>query len=42
MAVLDKTRMADLHRAFWPRRPMDAAFYEHYALCTLAPVASAT
>jgi methyltransferase (TIGR00027 family) len=39
LTVADKVRMADLHRAFWPSRSMDAAFYEHYSLCTLKPVA---
>lgn len=37
MRLLDTERMADLHRAFWPHRPMGAAFYDHYALCTLTP-----
>jgi methyltransferase (TIGR00027 family) len=37
MVVVDKARMADMHRALWPGRAMDAAFYEHYALCTLKP-----
>jgi methyltransferase (TIGR00027 family) len=37
MTVLDMARMADLHRAFWPGRAMDAAFYDNYAICTLTP-----
>ncbi len=37
MTVLDNTRMADLHRRFWPEPPMGAAFYDNYSICTLAP-----
>ena len=37
MTVCDKTKMAELFRAFWPDRPMQAAFYENYSLCTLKP-----
>jgi O-methyltransferase involved in polyketide biosynthesis len=38
MIVVDKVKMADLHRKHRPSRLLDtAAFYEHYSLCTLAP-----
>ncbi len=38
MMVLDKVRLADLHRRYWPNRPLDSmAFFRHYSICTLAP-----
>jgi methyltransferase (TIGR00027 family) len=37
MTVVDFARVADLHRAFWPGRSMGAAFFDHYAICTLKP-----
>jgi methyltransferase (TIGR00027 family) len=40
MAVVDQTKMAELFRAFWPDRRMQAAFYDNYALCTLGPAFS--
>ncbi len=35
MAVADKVKVADLHRAFWPGLPMEGLFFEHYSLATL-------
>jgi methyltransferase (TIGR00027 family) len=37
LTVMDKVKTAELHRAYWPNRPLDASFYEHYSLCTLTP-----
>lgn len=35
MAVLDNVRTAELHRSFWPERPVDSAIFDYYRLCTL-------
>lgn len=37
MIVADAVTVAELHRAYWPDRPLDSIIYEHYALCTLKP-----
>ena len=31
------TTVAELHRIYWPGRPLDSVMYEHYSLCTLKP-----
>ena len=35
LSVSDAVTVADLHRTFWPGRPLDSIIYQHYALCTL-------
>jgi len=37
LIVVDKIKTADLYRTFWPGRPLDSIWYDHYSLCTLAP-----
>ncbi len=37
LTVADATTLGDLHRKFWPERPLDSIVYEHYTLCTLKP-----
>jgi methyltransferase (TIGR00027 family) len=37
MAVADAVTVGDLHRKFWPDRPLDSIIYDHYTLCTLDP-----
>ena len=41
MTVADAVTVGDLHRKFWPERPMDSIIYDHYTLCTLVPEAAA-
>jgi len=41
MTVADAMTIAELHREFWPERPLDSIIYEHYAVCTLEPSATA-
>jgi methyltransferase (TIGR00027 family) len=35
MIVADAVTVAELHRAYWPDRPLDSIIYQHYSLCTL-------
>lgn len=37
LAIGDVAKVAELHRAYWPGRPLDSIMYEHYSLCTLKP-----
>ena len=37
LAVADVAKVAELHRTFWPDKPMESVMYDHYALCTLKP-----
>ena len=37
LAVADLTTVAELHRIYWPDRPLDSLMYDHYSLCTLKP-----
>lgn len=37
MTVADAATIAELHREFWPERPLDSIIYEHYTVCTLKP-----
>lgn len=37
LTVADAMTLGDLHRKFWPERPLDSIVYEHYTLCTLKP-----
>jgi methyltransferase (TIGR00027 family) len=37
LAVADVANVAELHRTFWPDKPMGSVMYDHYALCTLKP-----
>ena len=39
MSVADASTVGDLHRQFWPERPLESIIYDHYTLCTLRPVA---
>ena len=39
MSVADASTVGDLHRHFWPERPLESIIYDHYTLCTLTPVA---
>ena len=41
LSVADAITVGDLHRKFWPERPLDSIIYEHYAVCTLEPSATA-
>ena len=41
MIVADVVTVAELHRTFWPDRPLDSIVYDHYSLCTLKPRAAA-
>jgi hypothetical protein len=34
--VVEKVKMAELYRTFWPNRQLDSKFYGNCALCTLA------
>ncbi len=35
--VVDNVKFAELHRTYWPSRPLDAIIYDNYSLCTLKP-----
>jgi methyltransferase (TIGR00027 family) len=35
LTVANLSTVAELHRAYWPGRPVDSVMYEHYSLCTL-------
>jgi methyltransferase (TIGR00027 family) len=37
LAVADVVKAAELHRNYWPGRPLDSVMYDHYSLCTLKP-----
>lgn len=37
LTVADAITVGDLHRKFWPERPLQSTVYEHYSLCTLNP-----
>jgi methyltransferase (TIGR00027 family) len=37
MSVADAVTVGDLHRKFWPGRPLASIIYDHYTLCTLKP-----
>jgi methyltransferase (TIGR00027 family) len=37
MDVADTVTLGEMHRRFWPERPIDSIIYDHYALCTLRP-----
>jgi methyltransferase (TIGR00027 family) len=37
MSVADAVTVGDLHRKFWPERPLESVIYDHYTLCTLVP-----
>jgi methyltransferase (TIGR00027 family) len=37
MTVADVRTVGDLHRQFWPERPLESIIYDHYTLCTLQP-----
>ena len=39
--VLDRVTMADLHRTFWPGRPLSSPLYDYYSLCTVETAAPA-
>ena len=41
MTVADAVTVAELHRAYWPGRPLDSIIYQHYSLCTLSHTARA-
>jgi hypothetical protein len=36
LIVVDNVKTAELFRYFWPKRKLDAKWYDNYALCTLA------
>jgi O-methyltransferase involved in polyketide biosynthesis len=40
MTIVDNVRTAELHRRYWPGRPLDATIYEYYSLCTLKPASA--
>lgn len=33
--VIDRVTIADLHRSFWPNRPLASPLYGYYSLCTV-------
>ncbi|MGH9677521.1 MAG: class I SAM-dependent methyltransferase, partial [Candidatus Acidiferrum sp.] len=37
MTIVDNVRAAELHRTYWPSRPLDGVIYDYYSLCTLKP-----
>jgi O-methyltransferase involved in polyketide biosynthesis len=37
LTVADAMTVGDLHRKFWPGRPLASIVYDHYTLCTLKP-----
>jgi hypothetical protein len=37
LRVVDAAKVAELHRAYWPGRPLASLIYEHYSLCTVEP-----
>ena len=39
LSVADASTVGDLHRKFWPERPLESIIYDHYTLCTLRPAA---
>jgi hypothetical protein len=40
MAVANAVTVGELHRTYWPDRPLDSIVYDHYSLCTLKPCAA--
>jgi methyltransferase (TIGR00027 family) len=40
MAVANAVTVGELHRTYWPERPLDSIVYDHYSLCTLKPCAA--
>jgi O-methyltransferase involved in polyketide biosynthesis len=40
LTVVDVVTIAELHRAYWPSRPLDSIIYQHYSLCTLKRTAA--
>jgi len=41
LTVADVSTVGELHRQFWPERPLESIIYDHYTLCTLTPDAAA-
>jgi methyltransferase (TIGR00027 family) len=41
LSVTDASTVGELHRQFWPERPLESIIYDHYTLCTLTPDAAA-
>jgi O-methyltransferase involved in polyketide biosynthesis len=37
LIVADAVTIGELHREFWPERPLESIIYEHYTVCTLEP-----
>ena len=37
MTVVDKLKIAELHRTYWPSLPLGSIFHDNYSLCTLRP-----
>jgi methyltransferase (TIGR00027 family) len=35
MTIVDNLRIAELHRTYWPSRPLDSNMYDYYSVCTL-------
>jgi methyltransferase (TIGR00027 family) len=35
MTIADNIKTAELHRTYWPGKPLDSRIYDHYFLCTL-------
>jgi methyltransferase (TIGR00027 family) len=35
LTVADRATIAQLHRKFWPERPLASVIYDHYTVCTL-------
>jgi methyltransferase (TIGR00027 family) len=37
LGIADVAKVSELHRTYWPGRPLDSVMYDHYSLCTLKP-----
>lgn len=36
--ILETFKIADLHRIYWPNKPLDSPMYDYYSICTLQAV----
>jgi len=36
--ILESFKISDLHRAYWPNKPLDSPIYDYYSICTLQAV----
>ncbi len=40
LEILNNAKFVDLYRAYWPRKKLDSAMYNYYAICTLESLRS--